>query len=222
MGLYLYCVVPAEHEPGDALLGVDAEPVRSAAVGDLACWVSEHQAKPEVSVARIQQHNAVVEAAITDLVTPVPVRFGQWVESEPRLRAVMGERMDHFRDWLPLFAGALEFGLRALNPEQPPAQVVRPEPYTTGRAYLTALREQMRSREGNLEIRDLIHDEFASLVRAERFEEAQGTHGLLSVAHLVARTDFDAYRHRVRELRERSPHLRFLTSGPWPPYSFAA
>jgi hypothetical protein len=59
-------------------------------------------------------------------------------------------------------------------------------------------------------------------VRAERFDEPRGPHDMVSVAHLVARTDFDTYRRRLRELRERSPHLRFLASGPWPPYSFAA
>lgn len=222
MGLYVYCVVPIGYQPAQPLMGVDGAAVRSAEVRNLACWVSEHDLRPEASVARIQQHNAVVEAAITEAVTPIPVRFGQWVESEERLRAHMTERMDRFRDWLPLFAGALEFGLRALHPERPPAQVVQPEPFTTGRAYLAAVREQLRAREGNTEIRDLIHGEFASIVRAERFDEAQGPHGLLSVAHLVARPDFDAYRQRVRELRERSPHLRFLASGPWPPYSFAA
>lgn len=222
MGSYVYCVVPAGHAPAAGLAGVDDAPVRVAELGDLACWVSDHEARPEASVARIQQHNAVVEAAITEAVTPVPVRFGQWVESEQQLRAQMSERIARFREGLRLFAGALEFGLRALDPQRPPAQVVRPEPVTTGRAYLTALREQLRAREGDTEIRELIRGEFAGIVRAERFDETQGPHGLLSVAHLVARTDFDAYRQRVRNLRERAPHLRFLASGPWPPYSFAA
>ena len=222
MGVYVYCVVPPEHEPPADLAGVDGAAVRKADIAAIACWLSDLPQRPEPTVTRIRQHNGVVEAAVSEQITPVPVRFGQWLGSDDQAGEELGKRAAEFEKSLRLFAGALEFGLRVLDPEQPKAHLMHPEPGITGRAYLTALSEQWRAREGNTEIRDLIHTEFASLVRAERFDESQGPQRMLSAAHLVARSNFDAYRQRARDLRERTPNLRFLSSGPWPPYSFAA
>jgi hypothetical protein len=60
------------------------------------------------------------------------------------------------------------------------------------------------------------------LVRAEREEQADTPHAVLTLSHLVARSAFDEYRARARTLRAELPGLRLLVSGPWPPYSFAA
>jgi hypothetical protein len=40
-------------------------------------------------------------------------------------------------------------------------------------------------------------------------------------AHLVERERVVAYRERLRSLGAERVGLRFLTSGPWPPYSFS-
>jgi hypothetical protein len=58
-------------------------------------------------------------------------------------------------------------------------------------------------------------------VRAERVEESRTAHAVLTLSHLVARSDFALYRERARQIREVFPELRMLLSGPWPPYSFA-
>ena len=71
-------------------------------------------------------------------------------------------------------------------------------------------------------LRDALHDAFEDTVKAEQFEPLRTSHGLLSVTHLVDRSRFDAYRARVAQVRDQQPQLRFLATGPWPPYSFAA
>jgi hypothetical protein len=37
----------------------------------------------------------------------------------------------------------------------------------------------------------------------------------------VERGAVEAYRLRLKEARSERPELKFLVSGPWPPYSFA-
>jgi hypothetical protein len=54
----------------------------------------------------------------------------------------------------------------------------------------------------------------------ERVEPLRTRHGLATIAYLVRRADFADYRDRVARAREALPALRFLASGPWPPYSF--
>jgi hypothetical protein len=44
---------------------------------------------------------------------------------------------------------------------------------------------------------------------------------VVRAAHLVERARLDGYRARVRELSGERADLHFLTSGPWPPYSFS-
>jgi hypothetical protein len=113
-----------------------------------------------------------------------------------------------------------------LDPNRSSAQLLPPAATTTGRAYLKALRDQLRNAEldepGIAELRTQLQTEFTGLARAERFEPLRTTHGMLSVAHLVEHAAFDAYRKQVQQVRDRLPHLRILASGPWPPYTFAA
>ena len=226
MGLYVYCIVPAGCPPSGDLVGVDDAPVLARAVGEVGVWVSELGGRPEPSIERIRAHNRVVEAAVTESVTPVPVRFGQWLESETALAAHVSERAGGYAAALRRFAGTLEFGIRVLDPNQQSARILPHQRSITGRQYMAALREQYRARESAapelVELRSRIHALFAPIVRAEQFEAAETTHGKAAVVHLVEYANFDAYRTAVPKLRAEFANLRFLLSGPWPPYSFAA
>ena len=226
MGLYVYCIVPASHRPAADLKGVDGLAVEHRVVGNIGVWVSGCSARPEPSIERVRDHNRVVEAAVSAQVTPVPVRFGQWLTSGEALQAHVSERAGWYAAALDRFAGCLEFGIRVLDPDQQPARNLPTPAGTTGRQYMAALREQHRARESAepalAELRERIHERFAALVRAEQFETPETTHGKTAVVHLVEQANFDAYRAVVQELRAEFTSLRFLSSGPWPPYSFAA
>jgi hypothetical protein len=226
LGLYVYCIVPADHRPAAKLLGVDGTAVEYRVAGRIGVWVSEFSARPEPSIERVRDHNRVVEAAVSAQVTPVPVRFGQWLVSGEALQAHIAERAEWYVSTLDRFAGCLEFGIRVLDPDQQSARNLPTPAGTTGRQYMAALREQYRARESAepalAELRERIHERFASIARAEQFETPETTHGKTAVVHLVEHANFDAYRAAVQKLRAEFTSLRFLSSGPWPPYSFAA
>jgi gas vesicle protein GvpL/GvpF len=225
MGLYVYCVAPSGHSPRAALTGLNHGSVRAHHCAELNCWVSELPARPEPAINRIREHHTVVEQSITVQITPVPVRFGQWLDSANRLDHHLEEQADRYQALLETFAGALEFGLRLLDPARAPATPAAVERPATGQAYLQTLREKMHAHDLSepqvAEVRRSVHDIFAGLTRAEQFEPLATQRGLLSVSHLVPRAGFDEYRARVDELRGRFANLRLLASGPWPPYSFA-
>jgi hypothetical protein len=225
MGVYAYCVVPRDHLPAGTLVGINGAPVTQLAVEDLAVWMS-HMERPEVGVENIKQHNAVVEAAVTEGVTPVPLRFGQWLADEAALRTAVSEKAAAHRAALAQFAGCLEFGLRLIDPHETGAarEVHAPEA-VSGYEYMQALRESSRlagQRRTQAEhVRDRIRATMQDVVRAEREDETRTPHAVITLSHLVARADFDEYRERARGLRGVFPELRMLLSGPWPPYSFA-
>jgi hypothetical protein len=138
----------------------------------------------------------------------------------------VAERAERYRVDLQRFAGALEFGIRALDPKDHAARNLPRPQGVTGRQYMAALRELYQARESAepvyAELRRGIHDLFGPLVRAEQFENTAAAQGGVAVVHLVERTQFNAYHNAIRELRSAFVELRFLSSGPWPPYTFAA
>lgn len=226
VGIYVYCVVPRDYEPPPGLTGLEGSAVEGAAVSGLGVWISRID-RPQPSVSLFQQHNEVIEAAVSDQVTPVPLRFGQWLDNEAGLRAALAEKAELYDAKLQQFAGCLEFGLRFLDPEaESEARVVHPDANLSGTQYMQALAASNRLAEQKRvrgdQVRAQVSRLLGDLVRAEQEEQANTPHAVLTLAHLVARSAFDEYRARARALRAELPALRLLVSGPWPPYSFAA
>jgi hypothetical protein len=225
VGIYGYCIVPAGHG-AVGRTGIDGASVRVHAIGELAVLVSD-LARPEPTAERIQQHNAVIEAVVTEELTPVPLRFGQWADSAGVFEAAVLEKAAWYAERLQTFSGAMEFGLRVVQPDRPaPARLVRLPEAASGLEYMNALRDRVAGERADREILENvttgIAEAMSGLVREERVEEARTAHGVVTVLHLVPRRHFDAYREQAQSLKQRFPELRFLVSGPWVPYSFAA
>lgn len=224
MGFHLYCVTRSELAAPRDLCGVGGISVRPIEAGSLGCWVTEHETRPTAITEHAQAHNAVVTAAIREDHTPVPLRFGQWLEGEADVVKALAARADAWTDRLTRLSGALEFGIRVVDPDVQPVRDVQQPVTVTGRDYMQALKQrvgtQSRIEEARTRLRAQLADLFGPLVRAEVVENMHTAHGVASVSHLVERTHFDAYQNALLELRIRMPTLRFLKSGPWPPYSF--
>ena len=225
MGIYGYCVLPRGHEPRPGQQGIAGHAVAGRDIAGLAVWVSE-MARPEAVVEHVTAHNLVVEAGVTEEVTPVPLRFGQWAAELDAFAPLIAEKADWYRERLGSFAGAMEFGLRVLDPErQASAQVVRIARPETGTAYMEALRASAAAAQGERAVQEQLRADIAAVmtevVREERVAETRTPHGVVNLSHLVSREHFEVYRERVHELRAQHAQLRFLLSGPWVPYSFA-
>ncbi|HUG39359.1 MAG TPA: GvpL/GvpF family gas vesicle protein [Longimicrobiales bacterium] len=219
-GFYLYCIGGADHPaPGD-VTGIGGAPVQALALDGLVGWVSPMEAAPGASLQRVREHNDVVERACAER-TALPLRFGQWFPGERALGAEIHDRRAALEDGLRRVDGAMEMGVRILDPEQrddPPDR-------STGRAYLETLARRDarmaaaagRGRTVAAELREWL----GPLVRDERVRPLGTSAGLAAAAHLVDRHDIGTYTSRVRSFAARRGELRFLFSGPWPPYGFA-
>jgi hypothetical protein len=225
-GFYLYCVVPAGHEPPESLRGIEDERVVALPAAGLVLWATARPRPPAPSVEAIRRHNAVVEAAMTADVTPVPLRFGQFLGGHAAVLERAAERAGEWRRLLDEFAGREEHGVRVVDPALTPAARDVHAAASTGRAYLQALARatgEERARAARAQaIADDLGTRLGGLIAQQRVEPLPSAHGLASIAHLVRRADAAAYRNALDAATAAHPSLRFLTSGPWPPYSFAA
>jgi hypothetical protein len=222
--LYLYCVLPPGQAPPPGLRGIDDAPVEAVVESGLTLWTSSLSRRPAASIEAIQHHNAVVEAALKVGVTPVPLRFGQFVRVR-ELPARVADHRDAWRSALASFAGCAEYGVRVIEPDrEPPARDVHRRP-ESGRAYLEAVARSAgldRERQARAEeLAAMLRARLGDAIARDRVEPLPSAHGLASIAHLVPLEKVDEYRKRIDAARAELPALRFLTSGPWPPYSFA-
>lgn len=196
--------------------------------------------RPEVDAESVWRHEAVVEELLA--VRPLlPVRFGTLVADEEHVRQALHEREDDLARNLARVRGRVELGLRVLwtAPEEeiaetaaapaedssPAAPTEEPSPAPmSGREYL---------------MRRLADEHRAAARRAAAQTEAQSVCGrlsglatdstlqllptpgqLLSAAFLVDREAVDGFVREVHALEASHGSLRFLCTGPWPPYSF--
>lgn len=223
-GLYLYCVAPAGHTPPPGLRGVDDAAVAATADGDLALWTSRLPRAPAASIEAIQRHNAVVQACMNETITPVPLRFGQFV-AEAELPVRVARHRTAWRASLAEFAGCSEYGLRVLEPERSPAARDVRKTAASGRAYLEAVARSSgldRERRARAEaLAAALRARLGDHIVRDRVEPLPSAHGLASIAHLVRNSDVDVYGTAIEAVRADMPSLRFLSSGPWPPYSFS-
>ena len=226
MGIYLYCFTPPPALPGPELAGIHGDPVTSLDCRKLSLWVDLPEVAPRATLDSVKAHHAVVRAAWTTSPACLPARFGQWFQERAALEKAVAEKGAALERALQEVEGAGEHGVRIVEPEATEASGESdPEPPHTGRAYLESLLKRDLARQQRNQRAEAMGRELETAllgaIRAQRAEPLKGSHGLLSVAHLVASDRQDEYRDRLAGFRTVHPELRFLVSGPWPPYSFA-
>ncbi|MDT7809888.1 MAG: hypothetical protein QOJ70_3701 [Acidobacteriota bacterium] len=94
-----------------------------------------------------------------------------------------------------------------------------------GTAFLMAKRREMLGEEGSRrraeELATWLAAGVSGMVRETEARVNPSEAIVVRAAHLVERERVVAYRERLRSLGAERVGLRFLTSGPWPPYSFS-
>jgi hypothetical protein len=227
-GVHVYCIAPASYRPPADLHGLDGAVVHSHDSGQLAVWYTDHAAPPVASIEHVRAHDAVVRAAMTTDITPVPVRFGQWFEDAAGAAAQVAAQADHWSALLRQFATRAEYGVRVipLDDESQRARDVHPPPAPSGRAYMEALAERQAEAErmrGTAEaFAAAVTARLQDVIADSRVELRPDARTIATIAHLVAWRDAEAYHSRMRAIRDAHTELRLLFTGPWPPYSFVS
>jgi Gas vesicle synthesis protein GvpL/GvpF len=210
--IYLYAI--AEELIGlPDVSGVDGAPLDRRSVEGLDLVVSEHDdTEVAASEEAVLAHARVVEALVERSEALLPARFGRGFRDEAALREAIEGRAASLREALAQVRGRVEVGVRVLGAEPAPPAA------ESGRAYMEA--RLARAEEAERLAREL-HEPLAALARAATRTVGATPRLLLSGAYLVEPGELDAFRGRVAELEATHPELTFVSTGPWPPYSFA-
>ena len=225
MATYLYCVLPAD-APDPTVPGIDGAPLRSIRAEGVSVWVADVSTAPRPDLDHIREHDLVIRAALDGGRTPVPIRFGQVAGSDDDVIAHLASR--DYRPDLERIAGAVEFGIRVLDPDAHDPEPEKPVddegagrgPGATHMKMLAARMQALqRTRARSLDVARELDAQLGRWVRESRIAPSDKPAGA-TVAHLVQAAAADTYVARARELSHAHPPLRIVVTGPWPPYSF--
>lgn len=226
-GIYLYGIVGSSPDLSQEIRGLGGEPVRLLPRGNVAAVVSRSPLHPwPVDEDHLTLHETVLEELMSS--RPIlPARFNTLLRTEDAVIALLNERARPFRSALERVTGKVELGLRVLW--EPPGDAATTVDQKTGdegpgteylHRRLTEERHRARRRAAGERLLQELQASFPSLAGESRLQRFPTERLLLTGAYLVERDRVDAFREGVAKIREEFPRLRFLLTGPWPPYHF--
>jgi hypothetical protein len=228
MKLYVYCFAEGLDRLHNFPRGVSGARVRLIKFEDLSLLVSActgdvfHQLRKNGLA-----HNAVVHSVFKQT-TPLPCRFGMIV-TDKQLRNYISTHKQALKNRLAHIRGGAEMNLRISGPRinVPPAPEHEQEKRVgPGTRFLLDKRTEFRSEEWRAaqqaELSAWLGERLRGLIRDETINVVPHERALLArVDHLIKREDVQEYRESIGVAIQERPDMRFMVSGPWPPYSFA-
>jgi hypothetical protein len=239
-GVYVYSIVEVA-EPrtfGKIGIGGRGDEVYTVHYRDLAAVVSRtplmvYDPTRENALA----HEHVNEVLIDSGFTPVPMSFGTLFKTEKDTVEFLKDTYDALRDVLNKMKDKLEFGLKVnwdrdavlREIEQENEEISRLKAEITSdqqrstyfaRMQLGRLVEQALVERSESIVRE-IYDELRDAAIASRSNKVIGEKMIMNAAFLVARDKREEFDRHVQEIGKRyGDKLKFVYTGPWPPYNF--
>ncbi|MDT5122289.1 MAG: hypothetical protein QOC96_1771 [Acidobacteriota bacterium] len=239
MSLYAYCL-------SDEVTALALETIRGVAGATpiliehegLAAVVSDYE-NDAVSVTRenVLAHERVVQQVLAQT-TPLPFRFGT-LASEARLRNYLATQKSALCTQLARVRGCVEMSVKVIRGTEAFESESTAQDSTTreehqvaadlsggaGTIYLHKKRREMMGdellKERAEEIAGWLAERLASTVRESVVSVRPKEMLIVAAAYLVEVARLEEYRERLRRARDERREIHFLTSGPWPPYSFS-
>ena len=228
MKFYVYCVADELSHFHSSDLGVAGQKIELLSLENLVV-VSSRFDDDVVKVTRenVLKHDAVVRGLLYET-TPLPFRFGTLV-SEDRLRSFVVTRRTALNDRLKLVRGCVEMSVKIIWAVIGEPSESLPDNLSSvhgvGATFLRGKQREMRGDE-NLsrkarEIEEWLIAGLDGWSKQSQVNVEPRQKLVLSGAYLVDKTLEADFRAKINGLQAERTDLHFLTSGPWPPYTFA-
>ena len=200
--LILYAIAD-RHLASPLPSGAEGEPLVQLDVDGVVGIAGIVERAPQPTAQAAVAHGGVVEALGGRADPLLPARFGSTHASPEALADALRANHEALAAALRDVAGCVEIGVRGVPAESGPEDAP-----ATGREYLAR-------RRAAADLVDRVHGPLSSQARAARLEAGPA----FAAAYLVPRDELEAFLDAVRAAD--APELALVSSGPWPPYSFA-
>jgi hypothetical protein len=219
--MYLYALV--SQCPGERIgRGLAGEPLKLMRCGRIVAVVGEMDEAPVLSAAVLKAQDAIVRRLFKKVDSLLPARFGRCFDSATELTAAIDRSRGQLADRLRLVTGAVQMTVRAYNANRRTRPAADPS-VSLGRGSGAGARYlSRRSRMAGLPELARLEEVVGPMVRVRR-QVRHGTPPLTATIYdLIPKKDAARYLKAVRLAGRRTAGVRFVASGPHPPYAFAA
>ena len=227
MKIYVYCVADREPVFAKHLVGLANNEVEFLRFDELVVGASQFSGDVvEVNRENVLLHDSVIRQVFSQ-VAILPFRFGTSLTSAS-LESYMRSKHHALAERLASLRNCVEMSIKVIwrNQVASKPRSEKPDPELgKGTAFLMAKREELLvdeelDREART-VADWIKQRLSEIVRKEQVSVQPKQKLVLSASYLIERGKETDFGQIVDKLRIERPELHFLTSGPWPPYTFA-
>lgn len=170
------------------------------------------------------EYGAALEV-LNEKFTLLPCRFGTFLQDESAVLQILQGHYFFYKKKLEELRGKQEFGLKILSEKSVQEHNAKNEKQCkNGKEYLLQKFYEYRADEERKQVNqktvDVIHEELQKLGSMSVKNAEINGHVVFSGNYLVEKKAESFFRSRVEALQAMYPELKFLLTGPWPPYNF--
>ncbi len=236
MGIYTYAIIDSNSKISSSIKGLGGAVVYNIPYRDIGIVVSESEHVQDIAQEHILKHEEIVEKLMEDF-TVLPMRFHTLFNQEKDALLMMKEYCGDFRENLDRLRNKKEFGVRVIWPgdikrnriidayKKSNAGAAMPDSSSVKSFVKEKFEEYKIDKEFEEEADKyiaLIDNFFSRWACEKKIEKLKSENLLLNAFYLVEKEkegDFKEAFERARDICICGD-LKYLFSGPWPPYNF--
>lgn len=238
-GKYVYAIIESDTPRSFGKIGIGgrADVVHTVHYGGLAAVVSNTPVMiHDPTRENVMAHEEVNETVMKEF-TVIPMSFGTVFRTEDDVVEFLRHTSDALQDVLRKMKDKIEFGLKVnwdtetvlkeVERQREDIRLLKGEISSNrltstyfARMQLGRMVDQAMNEKSESYIRE-IYDHLRNEAIASRHNKPIGEKMILNAAFLVERGKANQFQQKVQEIAQKyEGQLRFLCTGPWPPYNF--
>ena len=234
MKIYAYGVIDSSEKIDESMKGLDGAPLFNIPYRDIGIVVSDLNAQiQKEDKTSVLKHEEVVEM-LMDKFTVLPMRFSTLFSGKEQVLLMMKNYYDDFIENLDRLREKIEFGVKTIWP----GDLIRERittahrksdnlPLVASSSGKSFMKEKFENYKIDKEFEEeadrciaIVDGFFSKFISEKRLEKLKTDNLLLSASYLVDKEKRDDFKKAFEELRGSGGDLKYLLSGPWPPYNF--
>ena len=235
MKIYVYGIIDSNDGIGESTCGLEKANVYNIPYRDIGVVASDLIGPmPDVTEDNILAHEDVVESLMENF-TVLPVRFHTVFDAKENILSMMGDYYTDFKDNLNRLRNKVEFGIKVIWPAEKIKEHITSCYWKSGRKEVVSddspikrfIREKFEKYKIDKEFTEKANrlvttiDIFLGKSAAEKkLEKLETENLLLDGVYLVEKDKQSNFKEAFEHIRSARTDLRYLFSGPWPPYNF--
>ena len=234
MKVYAYGVIDSNEKIDEAMKGLNDAPLFNIPYRDIGIVVSDLNTQIQKEDKKsVLKHEEVVEK-LMDKFTVLPMRYLTLFSGKEQVLLMTKDYYDDFIENLDRLREKIEFGVKTIWP----GDLIRERittahrksdnlPLVASSSGKSFMKEKFENYKIDKEFEEeadrciaIVDGFFNRFIAEKRLEKLKTDNLLLSASYLVDKEKRDDFKKAFEELRGSGGDLKYLLSGPWPPYNF--